>query len=87
MWNVKAIGWNDILPIEKPIWFDKYQLDKEENELQWQEDLVWKDCEQVRDSLGKSIAKIAPISNDTGLIGIYIAFSDGEKLVFEDVGL
>lgn len=81
-----AIGWNDIMPMEKPVWFDEKQLHEELKGLQWQEDLVWKEYKDVNESLGKTVAKIAPLKNAAGLIGIAIDFYSGGRLVFQDAG-
>ena len=81
-----AIGWNDIMPTEKPVWFDKRQQCEELQGLQWQEDLIWKEHECVKASIGKEVAKIVPLKSATGLIGIAVDFYNGGRLIFQDAG-
>lgn len=76
-----SIGWNDILPIKKPLWFDIPPV-----ELSWKEDLFWKTYDNSKNAIGKKIKFIEVIKNLDGLIGLNFNLFDNLNLKILDVG-
>jgi len=69
--NLKtAIIWNEITHTEKPIWFD---IPPEE--LDWREDLVWK---EYFDFGNKVLKRFEIIANDSSVIGVVITTDTNE---------
>lgn len=64
-----AIGWNEISTTEKPVWFDQGQL-LEMQDLNWQEDLSWKEHDSVHEVQNSVIEKIETIGENHGLTGV-----------------
>lgn len=64
-----AIGWNEILLCDKPIWFDKVQ-DNGIQDLQWNEKLEWKKYRGVARAFGAKIDYITPIGEEKALRGL-----------------
>jgi len=81
-----ALGWNDIMPTEKPIWFDETQRCGELAGLDWQEDLIWCEYDAVRGALGQSMRGTDVQVNRGGLSGIVFRLDGGDLLYITDAG-
>ncbi len=80
-----AIGWNDILLSDKPIWSIGNQ-GREIEDLEYQKDFIWKKCDMVKEVFHKTIKKISPMQNHFGLFGMDFSFYDGTTLYIYDTG-
>ena len=82
-----AIGVNDILPEDKPVWFDETQKDEIKG-LDWTEDLEWREYDAVKGSFGNAVCEIELIEADSayGLLGLSFLLKGGGKLCLEDIG-
>ena len=80
-----AIGWNDILLSDKPVWFDEDQIGQMPD-LKWQENLTWKKYDAVATAFGRDIKRIIPIRNNYGLIGMDFSLDNDITLSIYDAG-
>ena len=80
-----AIGWNDILLSDKPVWFDEYQI-KQMPDLKWQENLIWERYDLVEKAFNQTIKSIVPLHDNYGLTGIAFSLDDDTILSIYDAG-
>ena len=80
-----AIGWNDILLSDKPVWFDEEQ-NRQMPDLKWQENLIWKEYDLVEKAFGNTIKNTVPLQSDYGLTGIAFSLDDDITLSIYDAG-
>ena len=78
-----AVGWNDILLNEKPIWLDEKEI-IDPSGFHWIEDLIWKEYDSVNTAKNRTIKEITPIVNSNGLIGLDFSFIEGGNLLIYD---
>ena len=70
------------------VWFDEEQIN-EMPELEWEEELNWKEYSELSDCVGKTVKNISLVHdyyNSAQLIGIMIEMYDSENIVICDVG-
>ena len=77
--NSLAVGWNDILHSEAPVWLD-------EKERDWSEELCWRCYEPVRQAFGKRLEGCAPYCDAFGLRGLTLTLSGGGTLQIGNAG-
>lgn len=83
-----ALALNKILPNQKPVWFDEEQIN-EMLEIEWEEELNWREYSELSDSFGKTVKNISlahDYYNSAQLIGIMIEIYDSENIIICDVG-
>ena len=80
-----AIGWNDILLSDKPVWFDEYQI-KQMPDLKWQENLILERYDLVEKAFNQTIKSIVPLHDNYGLTGIAFSLDDDTILSIYDAG-
>ena len=81
-----AIGWNDILRSEPPVWLDAQQLENECEGLDWEENLCWREYHPVKACFGKKVSWVDLIQNEVGLTGLTFQMEDGGCVQILDVG-
>lgn len=84
-----AVGINELFPNDKPIWFEKDCAPQG-----WQENLEWKEFEDVSKCYGERIKRIMPITaaiyqdlfleEERGLNGILLELEHGKLLVHDN---
>ena len=72
-----SVLWDEITHDDKPVWFDI-----EPEELQWEEDLVWKEYLDLEDSLVKPVEII---DTDDAVVGLVIT-TDKKEIGIVDNG-
>ena len=80
-----AIGWNDILLSDKPVWFDEAQI-KQMPDLKWRENLMWKRYDAVEKAFGGTIKAAVPIQDSCGLVGMDFSLDNNIALSIYDAG-
>ena len=83
--NKLAVGWNDILHTDRPVWFDERQRAAEKMDW-WSEDLSWREYTPVKQAFGGVVEEIIPFTDSFGLRGLNFLLSDGVSLRIENIG-
>lgn len=81
--NALAVGWNDILHSEAPVWLDEKER---EAGLGWSEKLCWRCYKPVRQAFGKRLEGCAPYCDAFGLRGLALTLSGGGTLQIGNAG-